>query len=59
MQGDAASIALGQDAEAVVFIFMNPAGSGRRLLGGAGKAGLEALQLALQLTRPDMGTTPK
>jgi hypothetical protein len=43
----AASIALRQDAEAIVLDFVNPTRPGRRRFGGAGKAGFDPPQLAL------------
>ena len=43
-----AAVALGENAEAVVLDFVNPARRGWQPLGGAGQTGFEALQLALQ-----------
>ena len=42
-QGDAADVALGEDAKAVVLDLVNPAGPGRWLLGRAGQVKREAL----------------
>jgi hypothetical protein len=47
VKGHGVPLALGEDAKAVVLDLVNPAGPGRRALGGAGKTGLKALQLAL------------
>ena len=44
-------VEVGQDAEAVVLDFVNPAGPGRRLFGEARQARLVTPDLALQLTR--------
>jgi hypothetical protein len=44
-------VPLGHDAVAIVFDFVNPARTGRRLFGSAGQTGFDAPQLALQLTR--------
>jgi hypothetical protein len=46
-----------KDAVAVVLDLVNPAGPRRRLFRGSGEARLDALQLALQLTR--RGHVPK
>ena len=45
------ALSLGQDAEAVVLDFVDPAGSGRRHFGGSWQTGLVAPDLPLQLTR--------
>jgi hypothetical protein len=50
-----AAVALGENTEAVVLDFVNPARPGWRPLGGAGQTGFEALQLALQFTRRGHG----
>ena len=44
------------DAEAVMLDLVNPITPGRRLIGAAGQAGFDALQLALQLTRRGHGS---
>ena len=52
----AAGSPIGEDTEAVMLDFVNPAGPGRRLLGRAGQARLDAPQLAMQLTRRGHGS---
>jgi hypothetical protein len=54
-QPDTAGVEFGQDAEAVVLDFVNPAGPGGRLLGEARQARFVAPDPALQLTRDRHG----